>query len=685
MKIQGQLFNILLAEKNHFHTEAEHDQFLLRIRTIFLYTYSILASISYSIIIYQTIRDNNNIWLVYVFAACAGVLIANLIYYRSRKYLDQSTNILLFIIAIVIIIGLYVEHPLLGGIIWIMPFPLYVFFLKGFRIGIRWLLAAFVLFAGLVLGTRPHILFIETPTNYLLIYFLLTLGIGLTLFFIDRRQSENTKYELIARHTQDVIIFWDSSLRIIYASPSAANYAGQESEKLIGKNALDFIHPNDRAKVARATRTALRYIEFRIITPKGGNIWFEGRIEPVTLLGQDQSITLMTARDITKRHNFEKEVERAYLDARKFKQAVENTSEHIVITDADGIIIYANSAVARITGYQPEEILGKKAGKAWGGLMGNDFYRRFWHTIKEEKRTFTGKIQNQRKNKEKYFALLSVSPILNHQKNVIGFIGIERDITHEVEVDNAKTEFVSLASHQLRTPLSAINWYTEILLSGEAGRLSRQQKDYLREIADGSHRMVDLVNALLNVSRLELGTFMVEPEPTDVAALSRDVVTELRPTITQKKLKVTETYARLPKLNVDPKLTRIILQNLTSNAVKYTPAKGAVSVSIRATHKQTTAAGQKVPRGSMLITVKDTGMGIPHAQQNNIFQKLYRADNAKSSDTEGTGLGLYIVKAILDQSGGKIWFTSAENKGTTVYACLPLSGMKAKKGTKALS
>ncbi len=252
-------------------------------------------------------------------------------------------------------------------------------------------------------------------------------------------------------------------------------------------------------------------------------------------------------------------------------------------------------------------------------------------------------------------------------------VGVNFDITHEKEVDKAKSEFVSLASHQLRTPLSSINWYTEMLLNEDAGKINDEQKKYLQEVYIGSRRMVELVNSLLNVSRLDLGTFVINPIPVDVPKAIKSLLVELKSQIKEKKQIIKESYAdNLPLLSADESLLRMILQNLLSNAVKYTPALGNITAEIN------------VVDGQFIIKISDTGMGIPKSQQNKIFSKLFRADNAKQSETEGTGLGLYIIKSIVDQAGGEVSFESEENKGSSFSISFPMEGMKKKDGLKAL-
>lgn len=360
-------------------------------------------------------------------------------------------------------------------------------------------------------------------------------------------------------------------------------------------------------------------------------------------------------------------------DLEKFKLALDNASDHIIITDVEGIVLYGNKGVERITGYSLEETLGKKAGMLWKVPMPLGYYKKMWKIIKTDKKTFESDIKNKRKNGEEYEAHISISPVLNNASEVEFFVGIERDITHEKDVDRAKTEFVSLASHQLRTPLSSINWYAEMLLAGDGGKLNEEQTGFVNEIYTGNQRMVELVNALLNVSRLELGTFAVEPTPTDIIKIAQETIGELKPGLTTKKMKMKFDFDKtIPIISADPKLIRIIFQNLLSNSVKYTQEEGEINLILTQDKK------------NLLITESDNGYGIPKDQQDKIFSKLFRADNVREKDTEGTGLGLYIVKSIVDHAGGSIRFESEEDKGTKFYISLPLSGMKKKIGSKPL-
>lgn len=229
-------------------------------------------------------------------------------------------------------------------------------------------------------------------------------------------------------------------------------------------------------------------------------------------------------------------------------------------------------------------------------------------------------------------------------------------------VDRLKNEFVSLASHQLRTPISIINLYASLLASEDGGKPSRNQKKYLKEIEKGGKRMTDLIDMILNVAKIDLGTFGGEPKPTNIAEVARGVLEDFAPQIRAKDIRLDFRHGDdIPLLWLDPKLAQIIFQNLVSNSIKYTEHGGKIDVKIEKTGP------------GLLITFADNGCGIPRGQQSRIFTKMFRADNAKEKVTDGTGLGLYIVKSVVDKLNGKIWFKSEENKGTVFSITLPLA------------
>ncbi|HSW85812.1 MAG TPA: sensor histidine kinase [Candidatus Saccharimonadales bacterium] len=230
-------------------------------------------------------------------------------------------------------------------------------------------------------------------------------------------------------------------------------------------------------------------------------------------------------------------------------------------------------------------------------------------------------------------------------------------------LDKSKSDFVSLASHQLRTPLTSIKWYAEALLDPKFRLSGEKQKHYLQQLYASNERMIELVNALLNVSRIDFDKLPAKDDKVYLKHALEQVINDESARIREKSIVIDKKFdKKLAPIYIDRSWIRVILQDLISNAIKYSAPKQHVSVVV-----------EQLPK-HVLIHVKDTGFGIPMAQQNKIFTKFFRADNARKQGSDGSGLGMYITKAMVERAGGTIWFESKENEGTTFYVKLPTNG-----------
>jgi len=228
------------------------------------------------------------------------------------------------------------------------------------------------------------------------------------------------------------------------------------------------------------------------------------------------------------------------------------------------------------------------------------------------------------------------------------------------QLDEAKDEFISMASHQLRTPLTSVKGYISMVLEGDVGRITPQQKEMLDQAFGSAQRMVYLIADLLNVSRLKTGKFVIDSVPTDLSTVVESEVGQLVQTAKARGLTLTyEKPASFPVLQLDETKTRQVIMNFVDNAIYYTPHGGHIQVIL-------TADDQKVE-----FKVVDDGLGVPKAEQPHLFTKFYRAGNAKKARPDGTGLGLFMAKKVIVSQGGALIFASEEGKGSTFGFTFP--------------
>ncbi|MCK4454309.1 HAMP domain-containing protein [Candidatus Parcubacteria bacterium] len=259
--------------------------------------------------------------------------------------------------------------------------------------------------------------------------------------------------------------------------------------------------------------------------------------------------------------------------------------------------------------------------------------------------------------------VLEVSAIfILRNREKIGTLVSLHDITREKMIENMKTEFVSISAHQLRTPLSAIKWTLRMLLDGDLGAISEKQKEFLEKTYKSNERMITLINDLLNVTRIEEGRYVFKVFLFDIEEICQSIVNSFQEEAKQKDIKLVlkKPGEKLPRIKLDNEKISLAIQNLVENAIRYSPSNGEVTVSLRRANM------------SIELCVRDTGIGIPGDQLDRVFSKFFRGANVMRIDTEGTGLGLYIAKNIIEAHKGRIWFESKEGEGSTFCFKLPI-------------
>lgn len=474
-------------------------------------------------------------------------------------------------------------------------------------------------------------------------------------------------YRKLFNESRDGIVLIDSRNGcIVHCNPEFERQTGRNLKELV-KMKIWAIRPAEKIKLAKKKFFDIKKkgtggsgeLEFQ--KPDGTNVPVEFRTKVIDIGGIQymQSVT----NDMTEHQKIEKALRKS---EETLRSIISSMDDLVLTLDKNGIFLNYYQRENTENLYAPPEVF---VGKVYRKILPPDASKLLRDSLKAL--VATGKSQQidylMAINGEERWFSATISMRRNSDGKFDGATIVSRDITERKKIERAKTEFVSMASHQLRTPPTAIMWYTDMLLKEDIGKINKQQRLYLEEINHNNQRMISLVRALLNISRIELGSFEVKTRAMNPIRIINDVLDALEPQITNKKLKVTKSYDKKPpNIHIDPKLLNIVLQNLISDAIQFTPDKGRIKLAI------------KKQKSDVLIEVSDTGCGIPKKQQPKIFTKFFRADNAVKRYPDGSGLGLYIAKSLTEAMGGKISFKSELGKGTTFFLAFPVKKLRKK-------
>jgi len=340
----------------------------------------------------------------------------------------------------------------------------------------------------------------------------------------------------------------------------------------------------------------------------------------------------------------------------------------LLVVDKDGNVIQANPTAGRLLNIASEKLLGRHITKVIDIFKHEKPLPKEKHPIlrclktKKEVHVNPEVHLSIKRTDGTYLAVkISSTPLVKNRK-LLGAVILFQDVTIERQIDYMKTDFINLASHHLRTPLSSLHWYLELLSSEHQKNLTKDQKSFIIEMRLAAKKMSGVVEELMDASRLNESGVSPVIERVNMTDSVKDLIKDTTTLFTKKNISIETSMPSKPVyVHTDPLLASIIIQNLISNAVKYSKEEGGkIQVSITKTQK------------TINVSVKDQGIGIPFAEQGRIFEKLYRAENARHIETDGAGLGLYSCKMIAEKLGANISFKSIENKGTVFTVTFPL-------------
>ena len=400
--------------------------------------------------------------------------------------------------------------------------------------------------------------------------------------------------------------------------------------------------------------------------------WPENDIELVQATAMQMATVIQNANVVQLLHQQiaeTMELSRArQVEASRMRAILEAVADGILVTDPRGRVTLVNPSAERLLGLREEDLLNQPLERFRGlfGAQGQSWLEHIHHWSQNPDDYEPGEsAASQIELEDGRVLAIHLAPVFM-QHRFLGTVSVIRDITHHIEVDRMKSEFVATVSHELRTPLTAIKGYVDLLTRPHImGDLNPKQARAVEVIQRHVHRLITLVNDLLTLSRLESGRVRIQPEPIDLSPILAETVDEFRRQMADQGRDLTIELAPLPPLPrvyADPQRVRQIVGNLVENACRYTPDGGRVTV-----QAQTTG-------NTVQVSVRDTGIGIKPEDLDKVFERFYRGEHPLVMKTAGTGLGLAIVRQLVEMHGGRIWVesTGVPGEGSTFHFTLPV-------------
>ena len=486
------------------------------------------------------------------------------------------------------------------------------------------------------------------------------------------RQSEQ-HFRTLVENMDGGIMLTDARGIITYVSPSTTRMVGFLPEEFIGHRAFErMVYPADQEAAERLWVSVIEEpgkshtLEYRTRRKDGSFLWIE--LVGLNLLHEPGIEAIVwNYRDITERKEMEQEIARA---VEQLEIILQNVDDGIVMVDASGRLIYANDILVRWQGFSSlMEMLAAQQETPWHRHDKYDAWDEWGRPIPAGERPATqalqGKpvhalIQYRGKGAEKtYWMLIRAQPIFDARGQVQFVIIIYTDRTEQKELEQRKDHFISMASHELKTPLTVLRVYTQLLLDMCKAEGRQDVAPYLSKINDQINKLTRLVVDLLDISKMQAGQIEMVQEEVNMEALVRDAIESLQPTTGHRLLIEGEAPGTI--IGDRGRLGQVLII-LLNNAIKYSPRADTVVVRLVRPEEGHT----------LTVAVQDFGIGIGKEHQGRLFQRFYRVLSKQDKTFPGMGIGLYIAHEIIRQHGGKMWVESIEGSGSTFFFSLPM-------------
>jgi len=473
--------------------------------------------------------------------------------------------------------------------------------------------------------------------------------------------EESGKFLILRRNIADGIVIVKKG-KIKKVNPVLEEITGYKTKEIEGRSFLSLIDPKSRKKVKENSKKRLKgenppdIYQVEIKTKKGEVIPVD--LKSRKIIDWFYPALLVVVRNLRVQRGLEEVLHR---QEKRFKAISENTPDIIARLDEEGRFVYVNKAAQKEFRMSSKEFFWKSIDEL--NLEGLEPLKENIKEVLKEGEIKSFYSERREEDNIKYF-YSKIIPEFTKKGEIGSVILISRDVSELKEIDEVKTKFIALSTHQLRSPLSSMSWCLSSLEKEELGPLNSSQKKYLEEISQSTKTLIKITDAFLNVTMLDLGVFVINPKPTEITSLTNEIIDGFKKEIEEKKIKIIRDYPEKIFSKVDPRVINLTLKGLLSNAIKYSNKEGEVKIK-----------WEKNEEDRLLLEVTDKGWGIPEKDKKYIFKKFFRAENVKGEEVFGTGLDLHIIKSLVEKAGGNIWFVSPaknEEKGTSFYVNLPI-------------
>ncbi len=456
-------------------------------------------------------------------------------------------------------------------------------------------------------------------------------------------------YHAIVDNIQEAVLVTKEGI-ICYTNPQMRSLLQCKKEQIIGKYFEDIINKKEDTKTKEKLHNATdnkHALCYECYVKKICGKSFYGRIYVRKVKSKNKDINIISIKNLEIDNKINKVFKQ---QEQRFYAIIDNTPDIIARFDEDFRYVYINPAGEKLFGISCKDFFWKNDEEL--NIQGErtKLFHEAIEFVFDEKRTKEFYSEEVINDERKYFYTIMI-PEFFADGSVCSALSITRDITQIKEIDQIKSEFISITTHQLRSPLSAINWCSQSLLHEELGKINEEQREYLHNIYSSTAKLIKIADVFLHATIIDLEMFVFNFKELDVVDFARNITKEFTELIREKDIIIAEDYKCSPTLKIDSRVFSIVLRGLLSNAIEYNNYGGNIDLTIKC------ASQNKV-----IIKIGDSGCGIPKQSQQKIFTKFYRAEEARNMKAYGTGLDLYIMKSLLEKMGGSIEVESPNSK-----------------------